>query len=476
MRSLASLSAIALCLLLLFSYSIQAAPETPVMVKELNYVILHGAGGHTGNLQSVADFIEEQGRRYIVDYEKANPGIKVQVNVLQRYYPNDVDIETWAKNIADSINKYFPDKKNLILVGHSMGGKAALYAVAHNTQQISAKVALVVTINSPIRRLKDYYVTSSGSAAVFCGARWLLSDRGVCDSLDSYDSSQDGSWVSKNKHWLAFISAEPAPLSPRFPVGSIDGWPRDMDDGFVPVSAQYSEGADVVYYGESGHGDFSESDSTARFISDKILRYLFGGVIESPSLIGSGVFEHRAGWLPIKYTWNDTFSEVVVSRGRFSHTNTSYLKRQYWEEVVGGCPPRSIRSSYSVRLINPLPFIAGIEEVRWLTPDVPGDCRLIIRSKAAPKIRAQIEWTVFRYNLLPPGGERAQYEVKINTGTPQAGIPRASWVTDNVRDVRLQVWSEAEGPFRWLKAEWKVYSKENHQRKIIDEIQPQPLR
>ncbi|MDO8634803.1 MAG: hypothetical protein Q7R34_00970, partial [Dehalococcoidia bacterium] len=96
MRSLTSLTAIVLCILLLFSNSIQAATETPVLVKELNYVILHGADGHSGNLQSVADFIQEQGRRYIVDYEKANPGIKVQVNVLQRYYPNDVDVETWA--------------------------------------------------------------------------------------------------------------------------------------------------------------------------------------------------------------------------------------------------------------------------------------------------------------------------------------------------------------------------------------------
>ena len=132
MKRLAVLITIGLCLQLGFCAPAQSAPEEPVQVKELNFVFLHGAGGNSCSFQLLADTIKEQLPAHILDYEQANPGTKVQADTLLRCYPNDVDIQTWAQNIADNINKYFPNKKNLILIGHSMGGKAALYAVAQN--------------------------------------------------------------------------------------------------------------------------------------------------------------------------------------------------------------------------------------------------------------------------------------------------------------------------------------------------------
>jgi len=45
-----------------------------------------------------------------------------------------------------------------------------------------------------------------------------------------------------------------------------------------------------------------------------------------------------------------------------------------------------------------------------------------------------------------------------------------SWVTNDPRDLRALVWSEAESPFRWFQAEWRIYFKEIRQRKVIDEI------
>ena len=41
-----------------------------------------------------------------------------------------------------------------------MGGKAALYAVAHNIGNLADKVAMVVTSNSPIKKLSNYYFTA----------------------------------------------------------------------------------------------------------------------------------------------------------------------------------------------------------------------------------------------------------------------------------------------------------------------------
>jgi len=474
MRRLPLLIVIGLCIQLAFSSPVQSAPEHPVQVKELNFVFLHGAGGHVCALQLLADSILEQLPGYILDYEEANAGTKIRVNTLQRCYPNDVDINTWANNIADSIDKHFHDKKNLILVGYSMGGKTALYAVAQNIGGLADKVALVVTINSPIKSMHNYYVTGGGPVLDYCRARWLLSDRGVCDSIVYYDSSQDGSWAGRNKHWLAFISGESAPLSEQFDVGGVDALPRNMDDGIIPVSAQYSDGADVIYYGEYGHGDFAVLDEVAEFMAVQILRYLFGGHIEYSVFARSGTFEHKADWLLGTDYWDDVVGEVLVSSGRLQHTNESFTKWQEWEDVVGECPPDSKRSSGRVSQVS-LPFLTSIKEARWLSPDNLEDCRLYLRTRAAPRTSVQADWKIYQRGLLPDGIKRDHYEVEIVTGTPLTNIRRVLWVTDDPRDLRLRIWSQAESPFRWFEAEWRAYSKESRQRKVIDEIPVETL-
>ena len=108
MKKLLIVLAVVLCLQLGFAGSVSSAAESTGGVKELNFVFLHGAAGNPCGPQLLADSILEQIPSYILEYEQANPGIKVNINVLNRCYPNDVDIETWAKNIADSVNRYLP--------------------------------------------------------------------------------------------------------------------------------------------------------------------------------------------------------------------------------------------------------------------------------------------------------------------------------------------------------------------------------
>ncbi len=469
MRRLVFPITIGLCVQLVFLGSAHAAPEVFTQVKELNFVFLHGAGGHACSLQLLADSITEQLPAHILDYGQANPGTEVRVDTLNRCYPNDVDIASWADNIADSIDKHFHNKENLILIGHSMGGKAALYAVAQNVGDLADKVAMVVTINSPVKSLSRYYVTGGGSVSDYYKARWLLSDRGIYNSIANYDSSQDGWWVSRNKHWLAFISAETAPMSQQFDVGGVDALPRDMDDSIIPLSAQYSDGADVIYYGKFGHGDFAVLDEVAGFMASQILRYIFGGHIECSVLARSGTFEHKADWLLGRDYWEDIVGEVVVSSGRLEHTNESFTKWQEWEDVVGDCPPQGKRSSARVSQLS-LPFLTSVEEAHWLSPDNPEDCRLYLRTRAAPRSRVQVDWSISQRGLLPRGLKRDYYEVEIVTGTPLTSIRSASWVTDDPHDLRLRIWSEGESPFRWFKAEWRAYTKESRHRKVIDEI------
>lgn len=466
MKKVILLLAIGLCLQLGWYSPAQAAP---VMVKELNFVFLHGAGGNVCSMQRLADAVIKQTPAYITEYEQANPDTEVRANVLLRCYPNDVDIETWADNIAESVDEYLPDKRNLILIGHSMGGKSALYAVANDIGGLADKTAMVVTINSPIRSLKQYSFTGGASMADYYQALGLISDQGVSNSIVNYDSAEDGRWVAANKHWLAFIAGESAPFSQQFNVGGVDALPRDMDDNIIPISAQHTDRADVVYYGEHSHNDFADSDEVAASIAEPILRYIFGGEIECSVLVRGGRLEHAAGWLPGTDYWEDVVGEVPVSSGTLQHTNSSFFQWQEWEDVVGESPLGSTRSSYRVSMDNNFPFLNRLEEARWLVPDDTSDCHLYLKTRAGPRSTVRLDWQTYRMGLLAET-ERDHYEAEIATGTPLTTIRYVSWLSGDPRDLRLRISSEAERPFRWFKAEWRVYFKESRYRQVIDEL------
>jgi pimeloyl-ACP methyl ester carboxylesterase len=470
MKKLVWLVAIGLFVQVAIAVPVRAEPAGPTLVRQLNFVFLHGAGGNSCSMQLLSDTILDKIEPYILAYEAANPEIDIQVDSLNRCYPNDVDMRSWANNIATSVAKYLPDKHNIILIGHSAGGKAALYAVANNSGALGEKTAMVVTIDTPVKSLGEYYATGGTSITDFCSARWLGGDRGICSSIANYDSSEDGAWVAENKHWLAFIAGSSAPSSTQFGYGGVDVWPRNMDDGIVPISAQYSDEADVVYYGQHGHSDFGESEAVASSIAEQILDYIFGGTIECSVFVRDGTFEHEANWLPGTEHWDDTVGSILVDSGRLEHFNESYFWWEEWQDVVGECPEGSQRSNYQVNAVNPFPVFRGVGDSYWFSSDDFGDCRLYIRSWAAPRNTVEVDWEVYRLGLLPEGVERARYEVEITTGTPLTSIKYVDWLTDDPRDLRLRVMSQAESPFRWFKAEWRVYSLEARERQIIDEL------
>jgi len=446
----------------------QAATESAANVKELNFVFLNGLNSNSSALQLLEDSIIDQMPAYITNYEYDHPDVNILTDTSLRTYPNDVYIDTWSQNIADSINKRFAGKKNLVLIGHSMGGKAALYAVSHNKGNLADKVAMVVTINSPIKSLVNYYYAGGDTALDYWGAQKLISNRGALASLVNYDSSQDGQWVSSNKHWLAFVSSESSPLSSQFDVNGIDALPRDMDDEIVPISAQYADGADAVYYGEYGHGDFTELDDVAGYMADQILRYIFGGNIECSVFARGGAFEHKAGIFPGTDHWEDLVGGVLAGSGTLTHQNDSYFKWQEWKDLVGESSIGGQRSSYQTTQKNSSPILTGIKQSSWASAVDPQDGRISLTTRAAPRSSAQVDWRVYQQGLLPSGITRDHYEVELNTGSQFTSIGQVSWETNDQRDVRLRIWSQAESPFRWFKAQWRVYYKESRQRKIID--------
>jgi pimeloyl-ACP methyl ester carboxylesterase len=460
----------ALCIVVACPGLVRAAPVNTANVKELNFVFLHGLNGNASAMQLLEDSIMDQIPAYVTNYEFNHPDLNIVTDTLLRSYPNNIYIDAWAQNIADDINKRFAGKKNLVLIGHSMGGKAALYAVSHNKGNLAEKVAMVVTINSPIKSLVNYYYVGGDTALDYWGAQKLLSNKGALASLVNYDSSQDGQWVSSNKHWLAFISSEASPLSPQFDVSGVDALPREMDDSIVPVSGQYADGADVVYYGEYGHGDFTELDDVAAYIADQILRYIFGGNIECSVFARGGAFEHKARLLPGTDYWQDLVGGVLTGSGTLTHQNDSFFKWQNWEDVVGEQMAGISRSGFQTSQKKSFAISTGLQQAGWASPDDAQDGRLYLKTRAAPRSRVQIDWSIYQQGLLPSGVKRDHNEVDLETGTPFTSIGQVSWETNDPRDVRLQIWSQAQSPLRWFKASWRVYYKESRHRQIIDEI------
>jgi pimeloyl-ACP methyl ester carboxylesterase len=448
---------------------VRAAPETGIQVKELNLVFLHGMGGEPSTFQLLSDRLEELLHVYTTRYQELNPGVYIRVNTMTRYYPGYTNIETWAKNMTDSINRNFSDKQNLILVGHSMGGKTALYAVAHNTGNISSRVAAVVTLNSPVKSLNGYYVPGGGPVLNYMQTTLRGLDAGISESVVYYDSSRDGLIVSQSKHWLAFVSAEKAPISPEFDRAGVDVWPRQMDDGVVPLSAQFSEGADVIYYGNYGHSDFAKSSEAAGLIANNILHYIFGDSIECSVLSRSGNLEHEADWLLGTDHFSDVVGGVVTSSGSIRHRNSAFYKWREFEDIAGESVSGDKRA-YSYINSSSIPVLRNLEESRWLNSDNTDDYRLYLRSRIGPMVSEKIDWIIYSSGLLPEENSRAFYDVEITEGTPLADINNIYWLHEDPRDPVLWIWSEAQSPFRWFKAKWRIYQVETRRVRIIDEI------
>ncbi|HXY73706.1 MAG TPA: hypothetical protein VEH58_00105, partial [Dehalococcoidales bacterium] len=265
----------------------------------------------------------------------------------------------------------------------------------------------------------------------------------------------DGKWVGENKHWLAFVSAEDSPLSSLFDHSGVDAWPREMDDGIVPLSAQYSDGADVIYYGEHGHSDFSNSDTLSAFIAGETCKYLFGLPVNCTTFSSSGTFEHTADWLVGEDYWKEDVGQITAASGILTHKNDSF-KWVEWNDVLGEANLASERSS-TILLRDSFPLTTSIKKADWYDTTNKSDGRLSITTGAAPFSTVEVNWTVYRRPLLDINETRAYYEISITEGTPLTSISSISWTNENERDTGLTITSQAQSPFRWFKAEWRVF-------------------
>ncbi len=426
---------------------------------EIWMAFFHGLGGNSSVnrplIENISRLFEQQG----VTLKYINPSL-----------PNDVSLEEWSANIALAVSDWAKNETQtrpwIILVGHSMGGKASLHAVAQNLKGIDSYVSSVITLNSPIKNLGRYRPFTYFWNGLFLRllAEQYIHEAKVVAIKDcrDIDTSIDGkTWVEgMNRSWLSFISAEIYPTDPAYDLRiqnkTIDPYPRYMDDGLVPIDAQYTDDATTVYYGTCGHQAMLKNPVAIQTITNTTVRYLLGESINISSFSDAWVYNHQA----VRSTyWDDVVGrdETLMDSGHIYHA-AGLLPPYQWVDVVGGNHTSNLRSRYETQ--QTCCIGSRIQNVSWESTNQT-DYRLKIISQALPVCKIELDWRV--YGIIYPEYQRDHYEVQVLDGSSygRSRITYAGWIDSNCTDVGIGIQS-------WvflgsIKVQWSAYLKEPKQ-------------
>jgi hypothetical protein len=233
--------------------------------------------------------------------------------------------------------------------------------------------------------------------------------------------------------------------------------------------AQFSEGADVVYYGEHQHSDVGAKDTTSLFLANNILFYIFGYEMEFSIPARTGTIKHEADWLLGTDQWSDIVGGIVTANGTITHKNSAFYKWEQWEDIVGKYESGDERS-YSHVHLDSVPLITSITEATWVNSSNTSDCRLRVTTSTAPLSTVRVDWTVFSAGMLPEETPRSFYDIEIIKGTPLASIVDVGWWKDDPLNPVIWIRSKAQSPFRWFEARWTTYQKEYRTVSVINDI------
>jgi pimeloyl-ACP methyl ester carboxylesterase len=188
--------------------------------------------------------------------------------------PSTVGLDQWADHIRAHIASRLPqDADKIVLIGHSMGGKAAIHAV-YSDQALSRRVPLIITLNTPYAALAPY----QGGIEAFCKIRgdfWpggVPADQGVCASLAYRSVAEEV--VPLTLRGVTVVSFR----SSRDRCLPVDLYPGLPDDGVVPIEAQTANGAVRVDYGSYCHWECLDRREVARLVADLAVPYIIRAV------------------------------------------------------------------------------------------------------------------------------------------------------------------------------------------------------
>ena len=252
------------------SYKQLGPPSSPVVI-----FFLHGWLGESDDLVPLA--------RRVLHLWSNQGKITSDLRLDLNGFPNNLGLERWATNIAQRIRnrlKDMSDTGKVIIVGYSMGGKAALYAVGHNISDIRDSIDVIITINTPYHDLAEFAPALLTKAACQAAHFWKRTpDRGACEDLVHHDSTDTVRTIQDETdipiYALASSEDMPLSLSCNSPIMSspVDPYAWYLDDGNVPLKAQSVEGVKTIYYGNFCHWDLLEPSSPVlRVLAREILK------------------------------------------------------------------------------------------------------------------------------------------------------------------------------------------------------------
>lgn len=260
-------------------------------------VFLHGWFSNASALTRVVEAVKEM-------LKAAGYKDREAYRIFTPDLDNKAAHDIWASNIASAITnpENIPEGAKIVLIGHSMGGKAALYAVAANVGGITSRVARIITYNTPYLPLNQFRFNKAlaPSGTFLDGCTLFLPSLGIpfittpalCKSLAEHDSTKDVAVITQahNIEVYALYQGEREAASPDCDIPQSlpvkwDLYPDHVDDGLVPVDAQRPPnvtgttvyGAGQVFchwhYSPEGEGE-AATNAQATAIAEKIVFYV----------------------------------------------------------------------------------------------------------------------------------------------------------------------------------------------------------
>ena len=292
---------------------------------EINLLYIHGVKNNAGSrsnaqhsLDDLRNAVDANVLPQIAAYQASHPDVTVQVNSAAAnlytarpsgMHPSDSTDPTlmddwevgdpgcstqrqgdpcttafeWRYRLASEIERLYPGKRNIVLIGHSTGARVAM-EVASNTGAagvntydwgVAERIAAVVTINGMIDALQPnrYNVVGAASFITTCKNGDVVSlfgdvsppGNGWCEYAGNVSGVGPADWVAQNKRSLVLIST--GSCSPSLWTGH--------NDGSLPFAAQgspFSLGLSMtpaagqkytVAYGRTYGGPFCHSTITS---------------------------------------------------------------------------------------------------------------------------------------------------------------------------------------------------------------------
>ena len=298
----------------------EVAPESGVL--QLHFLYVHGVKGcqddrtnAENSLDELDDAIAAELPAWIADYEASHPGVTVvtssaHANVYTAtpsgFHPSDStnplnldDWEVgdpgcsataqgqpcttayeWRYRLAQEIHQHFPaDARNIILIGHSTGARAAFEVAANvgpggvNSHDwgVQHKIAGVVSIQGMVDSLgtSKYNVIGPASFETMCKfgdpivgfGDSCSQGNGWCEYAGRISGFGAADWVAQNQHALMLTSF--ASCSPSLFTGFTDGpLPFDAQGSPKAVGTEATAAPGQTYrpaHGEK-YGSFCHSD------------------------------------------------------------------------------------------------------------------------------------------------------------------------------------------------------------------------